>query len=90
MSHVNQTMKSAVAVATVAFAMTGALAQEKYPSRPIEMVIPTAAGGGTDISLRMLAELVEPVLGQKVVVVNNAGAGGTLGMNAVVQAKPDG
>jgi tripartite-type tricarboxylate transporter receptor subunit TctC len=67
-----------------------ALAQEKFPSRPIEIVVPTPAGGGTDITARLLAELVEPILGQKVVVVNKPGAGGALGMNAVVQAKPDG
>ena len=70
--------------------LSSAVAQEKYPSRPIEMVIPTAAGGGTDISLRMLAEIVEPLLGQKVVVVNKPGGGGTVGMAQVVQARPDG
>jgi len=69
---------------------SGALAQDKYPSRPIEMVIPTAAGGGTDISLRMLAEIAEPILGQKVVVVNKPGGGGTVGMAQIVQARPDG
>ena len=66
------------------------IAQEKFPSRPIEIIVPTPPGGGTDITARMLAELVEPILGQKVVVVNKTGAGGTLGMSAVVQAKPDG
>lgn len=70
--------------------LTGAAAQEKYPSRPIEMVIPTAAGGGTDISLRMLAEIAEPTLGQKIVVVNKPGGGGTVGMAQIVQARPDG
>ncbi|MEK7877789.1 MAG: tripartite tricarboxylate transporter substrate binding protein, partial [Pseudomonadota bacterium] len=65
-------------------------AQEKFPTRPIEIIVPTPPGGGTDITARLLAELVEPMLGQKVVVVNKAGAGGTLGMSAVVQAKPDG
>ena len=70
--------------------LSSATAQEKYPSRAIELVIPTAAGGGTDISLRMLAEIVEPILGQKVVVVNKPGGGGTVGMAQVVQARPDG
>src|SRR5262245_30887929 len=68
----------------------GAVAQEKFPSRPIEMVIPTAAGGGTDISLRMLAEVAEPILGQKIVVVNKTGGGGSVGMVSIIQAKPDG
>jgi tripartite-type tricarboxylate transporter receptor subunit TctC len=85
-------------VKRAALALAGAIciapattyAQEKYPSRPIEMVIPTAAGGGTDISLRMLAEIAEPLLGQKVVVVNKPGGGGTVGMAQVVLARPDG
>jgi tripartite-type tricarboxylate transporter receptor subunit TctC len=72
------------------FVACAANAQEKFPSKPIEMIIPTAAGGGTDISLRMLAEIVEPMLGQKIVVVNKTGGGGTVGMSQVVQAKPDG
>ena len=68
----------------------GAAAQEAFPSRPIEMVIPTAAGGGTDIALRQLAQLVEPLLGQKIVVVNKPGAGGAIGMETITQGKPDG
>ena len=80
--------------AALAFGMLVAsaplLAQEKFPSRPIEIIVPTPPGGGTDITARMLAELVEPMLGQKVVVVNKGGAGGALGMSAVVQSKPDG
>lgn len=65
-------------------------AQEKFPSRPIEMIVHYAPGGGTDIIMRLLAEIVEPILGQKVVVVNKPGAGGMLGVSAVTQAKPDG
>ena len=80
-------VSAALVLGFVAFA---AHAQEKFPSKPIEMIIPTAAGGGTDISLRMLAEIVEPMLGQKIVVVNKTGGGGTVGMSQVVQAKPDG
>ncbi|HEY2969476.1 MAG TPA: tripartite tricarboxylate transporter substrate binding protein [Casimicrobiaceae bacterium] len=71
-------------------AMPSALAQEKFPSRPIEIIVPTAAGGGTDIAFRMLAEIAEPTLGQKVVVSNKVGGGGMIGMTAIVRAKPDG
>ena len=78
---------AALALATT---VVGAAAQEKYPARPIEMVIPTAAGGGTDIAFRMLAEIVEPILGQKVVIVNKTGGGGYVGMASIIQAKPDG
>ncbi len=65
-------------------------AQEKYPSRPIELIVHYAPGGGTDIIMRQLAQIIEPMLGQKVVVVNKPGGGGLLGVAAVTQAKPDG
>jgi tripartite-type tricarboxylate transporter receptor subunit TctC len=71
-------------------AASPAMAQEKFPTRPIEIIVPVALGGGTDIATRLLAEAVEPILGQKVVIINRPGAGGALGMNAIVQAKPDG
>ena len=83
-------LSAIVVCADLLCAASPAAAQEKFPTRPIEIIVPTPPGGGTDITARLLAELVEPMLGQKVVVVNKAGAGGTLGMSAVVQAKPDG
>ena len=43
----------------------GASAQDKYPSRPIQVMVPTPPGGGTDIFARQLAEIVEPILRQK-------------------------
>src|SRR6185295_18981823 len=51
---------------------------------------PTPPGGGVDIVARMLAELVEPALGTKVVVVNKPGASGAIGVTQLAQAKPDG
>src|SRR5688572_6831359 len=65
-------------------------AQEKFPSRPVELIVPTPAGGGVDIVSRLLAELVEPILGAKVVVVNKPGANGAIGVSLLAQAKPDG
>jgi len=65
-------------------------AQEKFPSHPIEIIVPTAAGGGTDIAFRMLAEIAESSLGQKVVVSNKLGGGGMVGMTSIVRSKPDG
>ena len=61
-----------------------------YPNRPITMVIPAAAGGGTDVVGRVLAEELGKRLGQAVVVDNKAGASGMLGANAVARAAPDG
>jgi tripartite-type tricarboxylate transporter receptor subunit TctC len=66
-----------------------ALAQS-YPARPVEMIAPIAPGGGLDLQARLLAELVEPFLGQRVVVINKPGAGGTLGVTLLTQARPDG
>lgn len=67
-----------------------ARASVPFPSRPITMWIPWPAGGATDISLRVLAELASHVLGQTIVTDNRAGAGGTLAMPILQQAEPDG
>jgi tripartite-type tricarboxylate transporter receptor subunit TctC len=81
------------AAALAALVAVGALpgaAQEKYPSRPIQLIVPSPPGGGTDIFGRQLAELVDPILGAKIVVENKPGGGGTVGTTLVTQAKPDG
>ena len=65
-------------------------AQEKFPSHPIELIVPTAPGGGTDIASRLLASIAEGALGQKILVVDKPGAGGAIGVEAMLQAKPDG
>ena len=64
--------------------------QEKYPSRPITLVVPTPPGGGTDVVARRLQAIVEPILGVPVVVRNMPGAGGVVGTAYVADAKPDG
>ena len=67
-----------------------ALAADAFPSKPIQVVIPTKPGGGTDITGRTLAEEAGKILGQKVVIVNKPGAGGSIGVAQLVQAEPDG
>lgn len=67
-----------------------ALAAQEYPTRPVTLVVPAPTGGGTDAFARVLAEIVEAELKQKFVVENKGGAGGTLGTNHVVNARPDG
>jgi tripartite-type tricarboxylate transporter receptor subunit TctC len=61
-----------------------------FPQRPITMWVPWAAGGATDITLRLLADLAAVHLGQRVLVENRGGAGGTLAMPVLQQAEPDG
>jgi tripartite-type tricarboxylate transporter receptor subunit TctC len=71
-------------------AILRAAAQEAYPSKPIRLIVPLAAGGGIDFTARTTAQKLSEVLGQQVVVENQGGAGGTLGVSAVVRAAPDG
>lgn len=63
---------------------------EHFPNRPITLWVPWQAGGATDLTMRLLAELAGRHLGQKVLVDNRAGAGGTLCMPILQQAAPDG
>jgi len=69
---------------------TAARAQAPFPSRPIQLIVPWPAGGQTDLTIRILAEEVEPLLGQPVVVLNKPGAAGTLVAPALKAAEPDG
>ena len=67
-----------------------ALAQGAYPSRPVTLVVPTAAGGTTDLSARMLAQALTPVMGQSVVVDNKGGGNGNIAASIVKRAEADG
>ncbi len=67
-----------------------AVAQDKYPSKPIKIVVPYAPGGATDITARIFGEQFKSILGQQVVVENKAGAFGILGIEEMARSKPDG
>jgi tripartite-type tricarboxylate transporter receptor subunit TctC len=72
-------------------AMAGtAAAQESFPARPVNLVVPFPAGGSTDLVARVIAERMTQELGQQVVVENKGGAGGNLGSASVAKADPDG
>src|SRR5262245_49328295 len=76
----------------ILIALPGSIApaQDGYPSRPVEVVVPFAAGGGTDLLARLLGEGLSRRLGQSFVVLNRPGANTNLGTHAVVKATPDG
>lgn len=63
---------------------------DAYPSKPIEWVVPYAAGGGTDVVARILSEPMGKALGQPIIVINKPGAATNIGADAVARAKPDG
>ncbi|MBS0467867.1 MAG: tripartite tricarboxylate transporter substrate binding protein [Proteobacteria bacterium] len=84
------TRKQFTTLALATLALSGAWAQGAYPSRTVTFVVPAAAGGTTDISGRMAAQALAPVLGQPVVVDNKGGGNGAIAANLVKRAEPDG
>ena len=80
---------SATLVGAVTFATT-LQAYAEYPERPITLIVPWGAGGGTDATGRMIAGLLKAELGQPVNVVNRTGGSGVVGHSAIATAAPDG
>jgi tripartite-type tricarboxylate transporter receptor subunit TctC len=81
---------TAAVLATTAMAVTAASADAAFPEGPITMIVPWAAGGGTDATARLVARGLEDELGVPVNVVNRDGGGGLIGHTEIVQATPDG
>jgi tripartite-type tricarboxylate transporter receptor subunit TctC len=81
---------SAGLVAGAVFAPGASLAQTKYPEKPAKIVVPFGAGGVGDITMRLLAQRMQEITGQPVVIDNRPGAGGRLAMRAVLDAPADG
>ncbi len=81
---------AAIALVLLLTAAPGAPAQQKYPTKPIRLIIPFPPGGGTDITARILMQPVSQAFGQSVVVDNRAGGAATVGTETAVRANPDG
>lgn len=79
-----------LATGATAFSATGLRAQSRYPDRPVRIVVPFAAGAGTDAMGRLLAQKFGELLGGSFVVENRVGASGAIGTQHVAQSAPDG
>jgi tripartite-type tricarboxylate transporter receptor subunit TctC len=76
-------------IGSLAIGASGAVAQE-FPNKPIQLIVPFAAGGAADIIGRTIAEKLGQIYGQQVIVDNRAGAGSNIGINAAAKSAPDG
>src|SRR5512142_2498541 len=85
-------MKRLIAVLSAALALSvgTAIAQDKYPSRPVKVVVPYGPGGATDIVARIVGDEFQKITGQPFVVLNKPGAFGMLAIDEMVKAAPDG
>jgi tripartite-type tricarboxylate transporter receptor subunit TctC len=79
-----------LAMLAAALLPPAASAQDNYPSRPITLVVPYAAGGGNDVMARIVGDKMSKTLGQQVVIENRPGAGGSTATRQVARAAPDG
>jgi tripartite-type tricarboxylate transporter receptor subunit TctC len=82
-------LKTLCAIAAL-IAFAGTASAQTYPTKPVTMIIPFAAGGPTDVLGRIMAQRMSEILGQQVVVENVGGAGGMTGSKRVADAQPDG
>jgi tripartite-type tricarboxylate transporter receptor subunit TctC len=93
---VNSATRNAIMIQTVVVAasilldLAGAASAQDWPTRPITLVVPFAAGGGIDVSARLQAQQIGEILGQTIVVENVGAAAGTIGSQRVAKAAPDG
>jgi tripartite-type tricarboxylate transporter receptor subunit TctC len=83
-------MRRVIVAGVAALMLAGAAQAQPFPSRPITMVVPFAAGGPTDAIARAISERMRVSLGQSIIIENVTGAGGSIGVARAVRAAPDG
>jgi tripartite-type tricarboxylate transporter receptor subunit TctC len=79
-----------LSAACLALGLAGASAEDKYPNRPIKVLVPYAPGGATDITARIVGDEIQKITGQSFLVLNKPGAFGMLAIDEMVKAAPDG
>src|SRR6516164_2826605 len=82
--------KAVFAALIATLGLAGGASAEKYPARPITVVVPFSAGGPSDAMMRILGERMKITLGESILVENTTGAGGSIGVGRVVHSTPDG
>src|SRR5262245_26000443 len=80
----------AVTLAVVAVVLSGAVAAQDFPNKPIRLIIPYPAGGATDLTSRAFVSVAEEHLGQPMIVQIRTGGGGVVGAESALKSKPDG
>jgi len=83
-------LKTSAALLALLFAIPATASAQAWPQRPIKAIVPFPAGGGTDLMGRLVAKHLGDLLGQQVYVENIGGANGSIGVQAVMRAEPDG
>ena len=83
-------VRACAALAALSVMVSTSASAQSWPSRPIQVIVPFAAGGSTDVAARLVGEHLSRVLGQQVVVENRTGANGNIGTDAAAKAAPDG
>jgi tripartite-type tricarboxylate transporter receptor subunit TctC len=86
----NRFIRAAAAAIGLCVLVPGAQAQDSYPNKPINMIVPFAAGGASDVIARLVSDELGRVIGQRIVNENMGGAGGTIALARAAQAAPDG
>jgi tripartite-type tricarboxylate transporter receptor subunit TctC len=82
--------KALAAIVIAALLGIGSASAQNYPSKPITVIVPFAAGGATDVLARFLGERLRTILGQPIIIENVTGAGGSIGVTRLVRAPADG
>jgi len=80
----------ALSFAALSFHTVQAQTADNYPNKPIKFIVPYAAGGASDVTSRLLSQIMSPSIGQTVIVENKPGAGGNIGSDFVAKSAPDG